>query len=143
LTNANVPMRYFNPVETAFYEIDIAMNILGRTAKGRPDMVDPERALREAKRAEDALKVFKAVCREDIIARRQAKAKKVLDDKIMATQRETMELERAAQNARRVVAHQTVVEGLVIMSEMSRVVEFEPIKNNGFSRMLQLKRKTT
>lgn len=129
-------MAIANRVERAFYDINTAFSVLGRTAKIGPS--DPGRALKEAKALRAKLVEFEAVCRLEIIEQRQAAIAKRQADKDAAREqleylkRNPHEIERAkalglaVPREPRQTRESYVADGLVTMAAAFK----EPVNTN-------------
>lgn len=135
------PVRSSNPIERDFYEIDTALNVLGRTAKGRYDTIDPAKALKQARQLEAALKTFKATCRQDIIDRKTAaQAAKVAEAERQEREAAIVAERKARGEAITIPGY--AAEGLVIMAKAAQEDEAEErAVRGGVARFLRLARK--
>lgn len=55
-----------NDIERSFYELHYSIQNIGRSTKGRYDMINPARALSEINEARDKLRNLEKICRADI-----------------------------------------------------------------------------
>lgn len=117
-----------NPVERAFYNLNTRVDVMGRAAKGHK-LVDPTKALKEAKAVEAALKEFKATCRQEIADRKAAAAAhKVAEAERVAYEAAIRAAREAAAAARAATSGQInpnferdgAVEGLVVMARAAQ-----------------------
>ncbi len=126
-----------NPIERDFYAIDIALNFLGRTAKGRYDTIDPAKALKQARELEAAVKAFKATCRQDILDRKEAAAAKKVAEAARTAYEAQVVAERRARGET-ITLREYAADGLVAMAKAAQDDDAEdrPVKG-GIARLFR------